>query len=85
MTLNILFADICQQLLQGKKNVTIPPNTLVPVTEEDGMKIVAFSANGMNFEGRFNDDKLWVVRPDGDFVAEMQGDRVVKSNPAYGI
>jgi hypothetical protein len=85
MRLNILFSDICGQLIEGSKQVLVPPSNSVPVTEEDDMKFVRFSANGMDFEGRFKDSQLWVGRPDGTFVALTDRDRVIKSNPAYSL
>jgi hypothetical protein len=85
MRLNILFSCICEDLMQGKQQVTIPPNNSVAVTEENGMKFVRFSANGMDFEGRFKDFTLWALRPDGTFVAKMERDMLVQSNPNYDL
>lgn len=85
MRLNVLFASICDDLIQGAKQVTIPPSFTVPVTDEEGFKLVKFVANGMNFQGRFRDSKLRVVTADGTFVALMERNRVIESNPTYNI
>jgi hypothetical protein len=85
MKLNILFQSICDDLNQSKEEVRIPPNQTATVTEEDGLKIVAFVADGMEFEGRYKNHTLWVVRPDGTFVASTDGNRILNCNPDYRI
>jgi hypothetical protein len=46
MKLDVLFGSICMELIQGSKQVKIPPDIMVPVAEDGDLKLVRFSANG---------------------------------------
>jgi hypothetical protein len=83
MDVKNLCSDVGEQLMQGNKYVRVPPGALFPVTEEDGIKFVDFSAEGTDYSAVSQGFKVWVSLSDLTIVAATDHGSFVYCNPAY--
>lgn len=72
MKLNVLFAQMYQDIAQGKHQVVIPPHSAANVeTRPDGIKRVRFTADRLDLVADFQGDTLQVNLATGKPLATL--------------